>query len=204
MKHTLLLSFLSIALLTHQRSEAQIPGVSKIQKALPKVDLGIKLGANFQQLDGNTAWKDTYNAGIFGGAFVGVHKGKMGVQAEVLLKSVKYDLNVGSTSPITYIKALYLDIPVLFQYRLIPRLWVQAGPQFSIMLNAKDNLEKDVKSNFSSSDISGVLGLEAKLPIHLVAGARYVYGFTDINDNATATDAWRNRSIQLYLGYRFL
>jgi hypothetical protein len=99
-----------------------------------------------------------------------------------------------------------MDIPVLLEYKIINMLWVQAGPQFSTMLSAKSNDGKDVKDLFNSSDISGLLGLEAKLPLHLVAGARYVLGFSDINNHAVtqASESWKNRYIQAYVGFRFL
>ena len=203
MKRTLLLTALSAALLFSNSTEAQIPGVSKVTKALPKVDLGLKVGANFQQLTGDKTWKQAYKPGLVFGAFLGVYKNKAGVQAEALVRSVRFDVNSSTTS---YVKTLSLDIPVMFEYRLIPRLWVQVGPQFSELLNAKDNNSTDVKKNFNATEFSGLLGLQVKLPVHLVAGARYVLGLTDTRNSSVAgtSEAWKNRSIQAYVGFRFL
>jgi hypothetical protein len=195
MKQAFLFTALSAALLFSNHSQAQVPVVSKI---LPKVMIGLKVGANFQQLDGGLSDK-SYNPGIVGGAFVGVTKGKIGVQVEGLIKTVKFS-NSGSSG---YINGVYIDIPALFQYKLVSRLWIQAGPQFSMLATAKDNASADVKNKFKSSEVSGVVGLQAILPMHFVAGARYIMGFTDVN-NTTAAGAWKNRSIQLYLGFRFL
>ena len=202
MKRTLLFAAVSAALLFANTSNAQVPGVSKVTKLIPKVDLGIKVGANFQQLTG-TLSDNAYKAGVVGGVFVGVHTEKIGVQAEGLIKTVKFSAASGSSG---YINALYLDVPVLFEYKIVPRLWIQLGPQFSTMLSAKDNNSTDVKTMFKSSDISGVAGLQAVLPLHLVAGARYVMGFSDVNAHtvAGATETWNNRSIQVYVGFRFL
>jgi hypothetical protein len=201
MKHTLLFAALSAALLFSNSAEAQIPGVSKVTKMLPKVDLGIKAGGNFQDLSKNSTFKNSYAGGFVGGIFFGVTKNKIGVQAEALVKTVKYTVSISNNS----INAIYIDVPVLFEYRLVPRLWLQAGPQFSDMLSAK-NGSNDVKKNFNTSDFAGVLGLEAKLPAHIIVGARYLLGFTDINNKSVpgATDAWHNRSIQLYVGFRFI
>lgn len=199
MKKALLLTTLSAALLFSNRSEAQIPGVSKVTKALPKVDLGIKLGANFQQLSGSDDNK--YNAGIVGGAFFGLHKNSIGVQIEGLVKSVKYSISTGGSD----LKTVSLDVPLLFEYRIIPRIWAQAGPQFSMLLSAKSG-DTDVKDLFKSSDIGAAIGLEARLPFHINAGLRYILGFADQNANkiAGASDAWKNRSIQASLGFRIL
>lgn len=199
MKHALLLTTLSAALLFSTASQAQIPGVSKVTKALPKVDLGIKAGASFNQTTG-TGLAETYKPGIVGGVFVGVYKNKIGVQAEGLVRSARFDASVGGV----YVKTISLDVPLMFEYKLIPRLWVQVGPQFSQVLTAKDQASTDVKSSLNTTDISGVLGLQVKLPVHLVAGARYVMGFSDVNNSSTATGAWKNRSIQAYIGFRFL
>ena len=204
MKHTLLLTAVSAALLFTTHANAQIPGVSKVTKALPKVDLGVKLGANFQQLSGNLSKQ--YNGGVVGGVFVGLHKNRMGVQAEALVKTVKYDVSGTITNARTSsVNTIALDVPVLFEYKLFWHIWAQAGPQFTSLLSAK-NGSTDVKNNFNSTDFAGVIGLEAHLPMKLNIGVRYIYGFTDINkESATGiSNAMRNRTIQAYLGFRFL
>lgn len=201
---------MAVAMLFTGSAYAQLPGVSKITKVLPKVDLGVKLGANFQQLSGDAKeLQKAYKGGVVGGLFVGVFKGKMGVQAEGLLKTVKYDFKTQvSTTPVSYsVNALYFDVPLLFEYKLAPRIWAQIGPQYSIMLSAKNSVNSnDVKSSFNSADISGVLGIEATLPFHLTAGARYILGFSDVNNNSVSgySGSLRNRSIQAYVGFRFL
>ena len=204
MKHTLLLTAVSAALLFTTNANAQIPGVSKVTKALPKVDLGVKLGANFQQLSGNLSKQ--YNGGVVGGIFVGLHKNRMGVQAEALIKTVKYDVSGTITNARTNsVNTIALDVPVLFEYKLFWHIWAQAGPQFTSLLSAK-NGSKDVKSDLNTTDFAGVIGIEAHLPMKLNIGVRYIYGFVDVNkESATGiSDAMRNRTIQAYLGFRFL
>jgi hypothetical protein len=208
MKRTLLLSVLSAALLFSTNTNAQIPGVSKVTKALPEVDLGIKVGANFQQITGEF-WDNGYKAGFEGGVFVGIRKNKLGVQGEVLINSVKYSVSdaVASAFGPASVKALYLDVPVMVEYKIVPRLWIQLGPQFTEMVSAKNQDGEDAKDAFNTTGFSGVLGLQAQLPLHFTAGARYVLGFTDVaksTTTATVNESWKNRSIQVYLGFRFL
>jgi hypothetical protein len=119
-----------------------------------------------------------------------------------LVKSVTFNSN-DNISP--SINGVYLDVPLLLEYKLIPRLWLQLGPQFSELLSAKES-GTDVKKDFNSSDFAGVLGLEARLPLHLTVSARYILGFTNINNESVTgtTDAWNNRTIQLSVGLRFL
>ncbi len=201
MKHTFLFAALSATLLFSNHSDAQVPVVSAV---LPKVIIGVKVGANLQQLTGDS-WKSSYNAGLVGGAFVGLTKKKIGVQGELLVRSAKFDTKGDPSNPSVSIKTLSLDVPVLLEYRFIPRLWLQLGPQFSAIISAKVN-STDVKKMFNSTDFAGVVGLQAMLPMHFTAGARYVLGMTNIrNESYTGVkESWNNRSIQVYLGFRFL
>jgi len=203
MKRLLLLSTLSAALLFSTRSFAQVPIVSKI---LPKVTVGIKVGANFQELTGST-WDNAYKAGFTGGVFVGVTKKKIGIQVEGLISSAKFNysptLHVPTVTP-TSASTLNLNVPMLFEYKLVPRLWVQLGPQFSDLLSAKDNNSNDIKSSFKTTDFAGVLGLEGILPLHFTVSARYILGLTNVSNVSSANGSWNNRGIQLAVGYRFL
>jgi hypothetical protein len=207
MKQTFLLAALSASLFTASTTQAQLPGVHKVAKALPKVTVGLKLGANFQTLDGDgQVFVNSYKGGVAGGAFVGVTKNKIGVQVEGIVKTVKYSVSDAIKSAGgNDINTVYLDVPVLFEYKIVNRLWVQAGPQFSALLSAKSD-NKDVKSTFNTSDFSVVAGLQALLPLHIVVGARYLYGFSDMNNSANSglTNALHNRSAQVYVGWRFL
>lgn len=184
------------ALFSATTASAQL-GVAK--KVLPKVSLGVKLGVNMQQTKGNTL-DDAYATGILGGAFVSVSKKKIGVRVEGLVKSAKIEY-AGASNPI---KTLALDIPVLFEYAPIHRLKLHLGPQFTSILSAKQK-DIDVKNNLKSSDISVAAGAEVNLPLKLTIGARYIKGFTDMNNTGIpGTGSWKNSSIQISVGYRFL
>lgn len=178
-------------------SKAQVPVVSKI---LPKVDLGVKLGGNYQSFSGNVS-DGASNLGLFGGAFFGIYKNKKGVQVEGLLKRAKIDF-AGSSA--NYVKSLYLDIPVMFTYHIIKRVRVEVGPQFGMLLTAEDKNGNDIKNSFASSDISAVGGVDVDLPFHLMLGARYVFGFTDVNKTIVSTESTMSRSLQVHVGFRFL
>ena len=170
---------------------------------LPKVHAGVKLGANFDQLTGSS-WSQSYKPGIVGGAFGQVTYGNFGIQAEVLANTAQYDFK-DSFKTGTF-RAVYINVPVLLEYRVVPRIWVQAGPQFGNLVSMKSDNSTiaDPKSYFNSSTVSGVLGVQATLPVHLVAGVRYIMGFTDVRNVSSTTEAWKNRTIQLYLGFRFV
>jgi hypothetical protein len=200
-----LLSVLSATLLFSYSSYAQIPVVSKV---LPKITVGIKAGANFQKLTGSGLWANTYNPGFTGGVFVGVTKKKFGVQVEALISSAKFDYTpqyiAPPPNPPTSANTLNLNVPVLLEYKLVPRLWVQIGPQFSDLLSAKDNNSDVVKNTIKTTDFACVLGLQAILPLHLTVSARYILGLTNVSNLPSDFGTWNNRGIQLTVGYRFL
>lgn len=184
--------------------------------SMPNIDLGIKLGANFDKLAGST-WESGYKTGFLGGAFAGLRASKFGVQIEGFFSQTKYVTSVYKIAPSLVsnaadsarkgnFRAGYFNIPVLAQVKLLPMLWLQAGPQYSGLISVKDvdGFVKDAKGLFKGGTVSGVLGLELKTPVHLNVGARYILGFSDMNNTAAVSGAWQNRTIQLHVGYSFL
>ena len=137
----------------------------------------------------------------------------MGVQAEALVKTVNYNVytpNTLAVPPVTTytavnVNTISLEVPVLFEYRLFWHIWGQVGPEFSSLLSAKDH-STNYSNQFNSQDFAAVIGLEAHLPMRLNIGVRYVYGVTDINKESVseASTALHNRTIQGYIGFRFI
>lgn len=188
-----------------------------------KADLGIKAGANFSSLSG-TGWDNGLKAGILGGVYGGVHTKKIGGQIELLFSQVKYDMdtkafydagkNAFGINPLFQnqadsnkngsIAVSYLHIPILFNLKVKGPLWLQLGPQYTsiIGLNDKENIFKDAKTVIKTGDVSGVVGLMINLT-KLNVGARYIFGFTDLN-SSSISDSWKQRTIQLHIGYSFL
>jgi hypothetical protein len=173
---------------------------------VPNIDLGVKLGANFAKLDGKS-WDNGYKANFLGGVFAGMRFNKVGVQIEGFYSQTNYTVdgygfyslykgfynNAGDSLKKGSLKVSYFNIPVLFEVKLLPMLWAQIGPQYSGVLHVSDpdNMLQDAGS------------LEAKLPFHLVIGARYVLGLSSMN-NTAVSDAWQQRVIQAHVGFSFL
>lgn len=191
MKSTILTTALAALLCTSATTSNAQLGVAK--KVLPEVNLGVKVGANMQQ----TSLEKAYKGGFLGGVFVGVSKKKLGIRVEGLIKSAKLEYAVGNP-----IKTIGLDIPLLFQYAPIKRLKLHIGPQYSMLLSAK---EKDVNVKdvlLKSSDICLAAGFDVFLPLKLTLGARYIKGLTDIS--VANTNKITSSTFQVSVGYRFL
>jgi hypothetical protein len=186
--------------------------------SIPKVDLAIKLGANVAKLSGDS-WDNGYKAGFLGGVAVGLREHRVGVQVEAFFSQTSYTVsghnfydaysgfynNAADSAKNGSFKVTYLSIPVLFQLKLIPLLWLQVGPQYSgvVSVNDVDNMVKDAKGLFKSGDLSGVVGLELKLPLHINIGARYILGLSSLN-NTNVSGAWQQRNVQVHISYAFL
>ena len=210
MKRAILLTLFSVVLISNHSFAQTDPTTSTAPKkdtTPPKVNIGVKLGANFQSVSGSL-WDHGYQPGLTGGITVGMHKHKIGVRAEVLMsmstfKSKAATDSIGDKSNVT---AINIDVPVLFEYDVIRWLTILVGPQYSNILSAKDpnNLNQNPKLDFKGSSFSGVLGVEAKLPKHFTVGARYMLGFSNINNgilDQNETDSWKTSAMQVYVGY---
>lgn len=190
-------------------------GTAAKAQIAPDINLGIKVGGNFNQIDGKY-FENGYKANLLAGAYASVNWLTFGGQVEAFFTQATYTTgnnfyegfksvynNARDSAKGGSFRVSYLTIPVLANFNLIPRVRIQAGPQFSgvVSVKDKDNLVRDAKKLFESNDIAGVVGVWVDLPAHLNVGARYVFGFKDINASNVG-DSWKNRTLQLHIGYQ--
>lgn len=154
------------------------------------IDFGVKAGANFSKLDGD---------GIDGDNLTSFHVGALlelnifenfSLQPEVMYSSQ------GTKIEDEDIKLDYLSVPVLAKFYLISdKLSLEAGPQFSFLVN------DDVPETFEtkSFDFAAIGGLGFNVTNNIFVQARYVIGLTDTTKEAEVT----NKVIQLSVGLKF-
>lgn len=92
----------------------------------------------------------------------------------------------------------YVNIPILFNYYIIPGLAVKAGVQPGILVRAKIN-DTDVKDHYKSLDVSIPLGVSYEIS-DFVIDARYNLGLTKVDDHGDAKAY--NSVIMLTVGYK--
>ena len=95
----------------------------------------------------------------------------------------------------------YLTIPVLLRYNIGSLVSLNAGPQFSVLLNDDKTLLENGESAFKNGDFAMVLGAQLNFSMLRVYG-RYNIGLANIND-VDNQEKWRSQQIQLGLGLRF-
>lgn len=191
--------------------------------------LGAKAGVNFASIGGDGSDDFDGRTSFHLGALVEIPiSDKFSVQPEILYSSQgvqadESDTFMGQTISYEYKRKLdYINIPIMAKYYVIEGLSIEAGPQFGILVSAKDELEisggdnsgssdEDIKEYLNTLDIGFGLGAAYRLNNGIFFSARYVLGITDIikdqdsdfGDGDFEKFKQHNNVIQLSLGYSF-
>ena len=155
---------------------------------------GVKAGANFASLEGDgLEGLETYTSFHFGALLELKVFENFSLQPELLYSSQGAKVNSEAVDDINF---NYVTVPVLAKFYLISdRLSVEAGPQFSFLID--DNVGDQFESE--SFDFAAVGGIGLNITDNIFAQARYVVGLTEASKDAEV----KNRVIQVSLGYRF-
>lgn len=173
--------------------------------------IGIKGGANLNKVSGqsfNDGFNFAYHAGVF--AEIDFTK-KIGIQPELIWnqsgsKPTTFQAIYGPSASTTIntndqVKLDYLSIPVLLRYTILDGLLtLNAGPQYSILLQQDKTLLQNGKAAFKSGDLAAVVGAQLNLSILRIYG-RYNIGLQNIND-IDQKDKWTSQQIQLGIGLK--
>ncbi|MEI9910532.1 MAG: porin family protein [Bacteroidota bacterium] len=177
------------------------------QAIMAQFHIGIKGGANITKIDG-VSFKDQFKYGYHIGGFAEIGLGhKFGIQPEVLFS--QYSSSIDSNYKHIYqdvfnsdqssVKLNYLSIPILLSYKLAGNfLTLQAGPQFSVLVNQDKTLLQNGGEAFKKGDFALVGGAQIKLSAIRITG-RYVVGLNNIND-IDNQDQWKSQGFQVSLG----
>lgn len=153
--------------------------------------------------------------GFAGGAFIAIPLGKyIGFQPEVLYSQKGYKAT-GTTLLGSYDytrTTTYLDIPLQLQLKPIQYLTLLAGPQYSYLLNTKNDFngntttaqEDNINSDNYKKNIFGfVVGADINVN-HFVISGRAGWDISKSDSNGDSTKPrYKNQVLQLTLGYAF-
>lgn len=174
------------------------------QAAMAQFTLGIKGGATLSKVDGK-AFKDEFNTGYHLGGFLELGLGgRLGLQPEVLFNQVNLRRDTtfqNVLKPDFDVKLNYLSIPILINYKLGNVLYLQAGPQFGILMSEDKDFLNNAGDAFKNGDFSLLGGAQLRLSKIRLSG-RYFVGLSDINHvgDVTQQDKWKNQGWQLSVG----
>ena len=183
---------------------------------------GLKGGMNVASISKDGTLSDTsskigFNAGVFMNAPLAEN---FSIQPEVLYNDLGSKITYGQNDNNSYSTNLgYISVPVMFQYNATPEFYLEAGPQFSFLVNANNKLKdgnnntlvndwtKLAKDNLNTFDFGLGLGAGYYFTPQLGLTARYVAGMTKIgkDDNVYGQpykDS-KNNVFQVGLAYKF-
>jgi Outer membrane protein beta-barrel domain len=164
------------------------------QAMMAQFHIGIKGGANITKIQGKS-FKDQFRYGYNLGGFAEIGLvGKLGIQPEVLF-------NQYSTTVDSNFKHVYQNVfnPLLLTYKLIGSfLTLQAGPQYSVLIQQNKTLLQNGGNAFKNGDFAMLAGAQVKVGGIRING-RYVIGLNNIND-IDNHDKWKSQGFQLSVG----
>lgn len=178
-------------------------------QAQPGFRLGVKAGANLNQIAGQS-FNDSYDLSYHLGGFAEIDfTKKWGIQPELLWSQSKSTRSTGFNSIYQniltpgadqQIQLDYILIPILLRYSVGKMVTLNAGPQFGILINQNNNLLVNGQDAFKKGDFSMVFGAQLNLTALRIYG-RYNIGLNNIND-IDSKEKWTNQQIQLGIGLR--
>lgn len=178
---------------------------------------GVKAGINFSNVydeEGEDFVADG-KVGFAGGVFFSIPLGKfVGIQPEILYSEKGFKAE-GSFLGVNYDfkrKTTHLDIPVHFQIKPTENLSILVGPQFSYLLETKNEFgdisvgaEEDINDDNYKK---GIFGLSAGVDFNIenfIISARGSWDLSKTNkDGEESSLRYKNQLIQFTLGYTFL
>ncbi|NER14586.1 outer membrane beta-barrel protein [Leptobacterium flavescens] len=163
------------------------------------VKFGVKGGLNVANITGSDISLDSRISLHLGVTSEISLTDKFSLQPELLYSAQGSDIG-----DLITIELDYLSLPILAKYYIADGFSVEAGPQFSFLVN--DNVSFDdglggqtVDIDANSFDLGASLGLGYKFDMGIFTQARYTIGITALDENPDI----RNGNFQLSVGYQF-
>jgi hypothetical protein len=128
---------------------------------------------------------------------------RLALQQEYLFSQVRGEVSNGGAQ----YTLRYLSLPLLLKYTLVPRVAVVAGPQFDLLIQARQKVGSqtaDITHDTEERGIGATAGVEVSLWKRLSLNARYLQGLNHIGiGQRSAVQEFKLQSIQLTLDTRF-
>jgi outer membrane protein W len=172
-------------------------------QATKSIKFGVKGGLNVTTLSGDIEEAEAKIGGHVGG-FAEFRCNKFAIQPELLLSMQGAESNYtnyfgGDFYSSRYeANLLYLNVPVMAKYYILPKLSAEFGPQIGILLDAETKYSEtingdvqyseneNVRSDIKTIDVGLNLGASYNFNDHIGVGVRYTMGLTNIDDSKPA------------------
>ena len=171
------------------------------------ISFGVKGGVNFATVVGDDFDSPDSRTSFHVGLVTEFPISEMfSIQAEALYSGKGFDFDFeGPEGDNVELQLGYIDVPVLAKIYVTKGLSIEAGPQFSFLVNEEIDSEPNSDDGdldldeAESFDFGIAAGLTFQTEMGLFATGRYSYGLTDVYPD---TDV-HNTVFQLGIGYKF-
>jgi hypothetical protein len=176
-----------------------------------QVAFGPKVGVNLTTLnvDDPEASYDS-RTGYHAGVFLRGRFDRIAIQPEVLLFTHQNELTYMAGLATAENKFTYLSVPVMLKFYILSGLNIQAGPQFSFLLDGTQHYteplfkgERDITEYYKKSDVSVSAGGGFDFKFGLNVDFRYNIGVKDINNLPDGNET-KSSTFLISLGWNFL
>jgi len=178
---------------------------------------GAKIGANYSNVwdEKGQDFSADGKIGLAGGVFVGIPISKiLGIQPEVMI-SQKGFMGSGTLlfTPYSFTRTTtYLDIPIQIQIKPSQFFTILAGPQFSYLLNTKNDYtwganstqqeEEFENENIRKNILGFVAGFDVNITNFVISGRASFDFLTNNGDGSNSTPRYKNQLVQLTVGFK--
>ncbi|SUX52310.1 Uncharacterised protein [Chryseobacterium indologenes] len=187
-------------------------GTISFAQSADRPRFGIKAGGNLSSFTGGDSKS---KIGYYAGAFVNVPLSEaFSIQPEIVYSQqgakAKDDYEMATYTIKNMQQTLgYINVPVMLQYNATPEFYLEAGPEFGLLISAQAKVDingstykADNKDSMKSFNFGAGIGLGYKFTPNLGVNARYIAGITKILKNNFG-DSSKNTNFQLGVNYYF-
>ncbi|WP_330745917.1 porin family protein [Chryseobacterium sp. CP-77] len=173
---------------------------------------GVKAGGNLSSFTGSDSKS---KIGFYAGAFVNIPlSDAFSIQPEVVYSQqgakAKDDYEMATYTVKNMQQTLvYINVPVMVQYNATPEFYLEAGPEFGLLVNAQakgdingSTYKANNKDTMKTFNFGAGIGLGYRFIPNLGVSVRYIAGLTKILKDEFG-DSSKNTNIQLGLNYSF-
>jgi len=179
-----------------------------------QIAVGLKAGVNFSKENYKSSTYTTSNHTYFaGGIFAQYSFAKsFALQLEVVHSGEgTHEEYMANNTKVTGVVTINrLNVPLLLQYKTVPGIYFETGPQIGFVLSAKGKYTTgsyDFKPNTNSTLFSWCVGAGYTLTKGapgLGIGVRYAPGLSHIDKGATNAQSIKGSTINVSVAYAFL
>ena len=188
---------------TYFFSQAQLQTKAQTKEPAQTIQLGLTGGLTFNNISGN-GMSAKFKSSVYGGGYALLHiTSNLSIQPEVLYNSMSVARSNFTTFYVDNSRAdskenfnvAYVSIPLLINYKLFPKLTINAGPQYNILVSSDENLMYN-KQAFKNYDFGIRGGLQYAASPNISFFGSYYNGLSNVN-NIDDRYKWITKQVQI-------